>query len=112
MPSRDEPPFPWHRLILGLSGILVMLLVWRWATFHLYALPVTSLTAFQAITVNMMYVVAAIVIFMVTGKLIYDWKNTTSTQIITQAQTLFSKETESIDPQFQTPELQERYADQ
>lgn len=41
---------------------------------HLYTLPQQSLAGFVTITTNSFYVIGAIVIFMVTGRLIYEWK--------------------------------------
>ena len=68
----------WQRLTLSLIGILVIVLCWRWAVCHLYTLPEAALSPFTSITTNAFYVVAAIVVFMVTGKLVYDWKNQTA----------------------------------
>lgn len=65
---------PWQRLILSLAGILVIQGSWRWAVAHLYTLPVPALAGFVSITTNAFYVIGAIVIFMVTGRLIYEWK--------------------------------------
>lgn len=41
---------------------------------HLYSLPPEALTGFVSITTNTLYITGAIVIFMVTGRLVYDWK--------------------------------------
>lgn len=71
----------WQRLGLSLMGIGIVVGMWRWAVNHLYVLPDHSIVAFTSITNNSMYVVAALVIFFVTGKLIYDWKNTTATTL-------------------------------
>ena len=72
----------WQRLTLSLFGIVIVAAMWRWATFHLYALPQYSIAAFTSITNNASYVIGAIVIFMVTGRLVYDWKNQTISQVI------------------------------
>jgi len=72
-----KPPKSWHRMTLSLLGIIIIVLCWRWATAHLYTLPEVALAPFQSITNNAFYVVGAIVIFMVTGRLVYDWSNKT-----------------------------------
>lgn len=66
---------PWQRLALSVFGVIIIAGQWRWAVKHLYSLPEHSLPGFVAITNNESYTIAAIVIFMITGKLIYDWKN-------------------------------------
>lgn len=71
-------PPTWHRLVLSIIGVLVIQLSWRWAVCHLYTLPTPALAGFVSITTNAFYVIGAIVIFMVTGKLIYEWKMGTS----------------------------------
>jgi hypothetical protein len=65
---------PWQRLVLSLVGILLIQGSWRWAVAHLYTLPPAALAGFVSITTNSFYVIGAIVIFMVTGRLIYEWK--------------------------------------
>lgn len=65
---------PWQRLVLSLAGILVIQASWRWAVAHLYTLPPVALAGFVSITTNSFYVIGAIVIFMVTGRLIYEWR--------------------------------------
>ena len=64
---------PWQRLTLSLLGVLVICAVWRWAVWHLYTLPEHSVDAFAKITVATMQWIAGIVIFMVTGRLVYEW---------------------------------------
>jgi acetyl-CoA carboxylase carboxyltransferase component len=59
-------------------GIAVVQISWRWATSHLYSLPPEALAGFVSITTNTLYITGAIVIFMVTGRLVYDWKMGTS----------------------------------
>jgi len=51
---------------------------WRWAVEHLYTLPEIALAGFVTITTNTLYVTGAIVIFLVTGRMVYDWKMGTS----------------------------------
>lgn len=82
---------PWQRLALSIVGIGVLAGMWRWAVFHLYALPEHSIGAFASLTANTEYTISAIVIFMVTGRLIYDWKNNTASQIVEQTQHVFEK---------------------
>jgi hypothetical protein len=72
---RPRPRVPWQRLLISLLGVLVVALQWRWATNHLYTLPPAALPTFLSINNNTCYVIGAIVIFMVTGKLIYELKN-------------------------------------
>lgn len=72
-------------MALSLIGVAIIAAMWRWATFHLYVLPEHSITAFTSITNNASYVIGAIVVFMVTGRLIYDWKNSTTASVIQQA---------------------------
>jgi hypothetical protein len=70
-----------RRLILSLFGIAIVFLMWRWSTNYLYSLPATSIAAYTSITINAQYVVGALVIFFVTGRMVYDWKNTTSSAV-------------------------------
>jgi len=65
---------PWQRLVLSVLGVITIEGSWRWAVAHLYTLPPQSLAGFVTITTNSFYVIGAIVIFMVTGRLIYEWK--------------------------------------
>jgi hypothetical protein len=67
-----------QRLIISLIGITLIQISWRWAVAHLYTLPPEALAGFVSITTNTLYITGAIVIFMVTGRLIYDWKIGTS----------------------------------
>jgi hypothetical protein len=67
-------PATWQRLSLSVLGIILIQISWRWAVCHLYTLPSEALAGFVTITTNSFYVIGAIVIFMVTGKLIYEWK--------------------------------------
>jgi len=70
--------FAWQRLALSLIGIIMIEASWRWAVAHLYTLPVPALAGFVSLTTNCFYVIGAIVIFMVTGRLIYEWRMGTS----------------------------------
>jgi hypothetical protein len=63
-----------QRLIVSLVGIALIQASWRWAVCHLYTLPDPALAGFVTITTNAMYVTGAIVVFMVTGRMVYDWK--------------------------------------
>ena len=63
-----------QRLIVSLVGIGLIQASWRWAIAHLYTLPDVALAGFVTITTNAMYVTGAIVVFMVTGRMVYDWK--------------------------------------
>jgi hypothetical protein len=63
-----------QRLIVSLVGIGLIQASWRWAIAHLYTLPEVALAGFVTITTNCMYVTGAIVVFMVTGRMVYDWK--------------------------------------
>ncbi len=67
-----------QRLVISLVGIALIQISWRWSVAHLYSLPPEALAGFVSITTNALYITGAIVIFMVTGKLVYDWKVGTS----------------------------------
>ena len=71
-------PATWQRLVLSVLGIILIQISWRWAVAHLYTLPKEAYAGFVTITTNSFYVIGAIVIFMVTGRLIYEWKIGTS----------------------------------
>lgn len=87
---------PWQRIGLSIFGIAIIIFVWWWATKHLYVLPVTSITAFSSITTNSLYVIAALVIFFVTGQLFYTWTNQTTSNIIQEAKQYFEKQDVTI----------------
>lgn len=89
--------FPWQRLTLSLLGIAFVFLMWRWATLHLYVLPPHAIVAFNSITNNAFYVLGALVIFFVTGRLVYEWKNQTVSTVIDQAENIFEKREEKIE---------------
>ena len=63
-----------QRLVVSLVGIGLIQASWRWAVAHLYTLPDVAMAGFVTITTNSMYVTGAIVVFMVTGRMVYDWK--------------------------------------
>lgn len=70
----DLPKQVSQRLIISFLGILFIQICWNSATSHLYSLPTDALAGFVSITTNTLYITGAIVIFMVTGRLVYDWK--------------------------------------
>lgn len=76
-----KPRVPWQRLTLSIFAITIMLIVWKWSVNYLYDLPTETIASFTSLTTNMFYVVGAIVIFMISGKLIYDWKIQTAQSI-------------------------------
>lgn len=63
-----------QRLIVSIIGIALIQASWRWAVAHLYTLPEPAFAGFVTITTNTLYVTGAIVIFLVTGRMVYDWK--------------------------------------
>jgi hypothetical protein len=63
-----------QRLIVSLVGIALIQASWRWAVEHLYTLPEVALVGFVTITTNTLYITGAIVIFLVTGRMVYDWR--------------------------------------
>ena len=74
-PVRDNlPKTTWQRLLLSIFGVMMIEASWRWAVCHLYTLPTPALAGFVSLTTNAFYVIGAIVIFMVTGRLVYEWK--------------------------------------
>lgn len=77
MAVKTKPRRSWQRMVLSVFGVLIIQFTWRWAVAHLYTLPPHTIAAFVTLTTNTMYTISAIVVFMVTGKLVYDWRNTT-----------------------------------
>jgi hypothetical protein len=71
-------PIVSQRFLISLIGIILVQISWRWAVAHLYSLPPEALAGFVSITTNTLYITGAIVIFMVTGRLVYDWRMGTS----------------------------------
>ena len=109
---------PWQRMTLTAIGIVIIVVKWQWSVWHLYSLPEPSYSSFTTITINSDYVIGALVIFFVTGKLLYDWKNATTTQLAASTQDVMQRieehRKEEIDEtlrEFSGPELQERYGD-
>jgi hypothetical protein len=99
--------FPWQRFTVSILGIGVILFEWRWATNHLYSLPVTSISGFTSITTNAMYTIAVLVVFFVTGQVVWNWANQTTSNIIQEAQSYFAKEDTTIT----TREIAPKYLD-
>lgn len=89
-----NPHKSWRRLTLSVLGIAIVAANWRWAVAHLYTLPEHSIAVFASITNNAAYVIGAIVIFMVTGTLVYDWRNRTMSSIGAMFSKCASDETE------------------
>jgi hypothetical protein len=87
----------WQRITVALLGIAVEVGIWQWAVWHLYSLPPESVSSFTTITVNCFYVIAALVLFFVTGKLIYDLKVDTVAQVVTEGKALIEKKYEKIE---------------
>jgi hypothetical protein len=67
-------PIVSQRFLISLIGIILIQISWRWSVAHLYTLPTEAIAGFVSITTNTLYITGAIVIFMVTGRLVYDWK--------------------------------------
>jgi hypothetical protein len=91
-------PIVSQRFLISLIGVIIVQISWRWATSHLYSLPPEALAGFVSITTNTLYITGAIVIFMVTGRLVYDWKMGTSQiqEVISRADTIKAEITERI----------------
>jgi len=91
-------PIVSQRFLISLIGIILIQISWRWAVAHLYTLPPEALAGFVSITTNTLYITGAIVIFMVTGRLVYDWKMGTSQiqEVISRADTIKEEITERI----------------
>jgi hypothetical protein len=91
-------PIVSQRFLISLIGIILIQISWRWAVAHLYTLPPEALAGFVSITTNTLYITGAIVIFMVTGRLVYDWKMGTSQiqEVISRADTIKQEITERI----------------
>jgi len=91
-------PIVSQRFLISLIGIILIQISWRWAVAHLYTLPPEALAGFVSITTNTLYITGAIVIFMVTGRLVYDWKMGTSQiqEVVSRADTIKQEITERI----------------
>jgi hypothetical protein len=92
-----KQPVSWQRLTLSLIGIVVLAVFGVFDTWHLYSLPDYTMPAYQSITNNRNYVMGAIVIFMVTGRLIYEWKNSTTSAANSALEIIREKREERID---------------
>lgn len=103
--------FPWQRMALSLLGIAVVVGNWRWAVYHMYVLPPHAMSGFVSITNNAFYVVGALVVFFVTGRLIYEWKNQTITEVKEQASHIFERKEEKKDITI-TEKVDQRIVDQ
>lgn len=91
-------PIVSQRFLISLIGIILVQLSWRWSVAHLYTLPPDALAGFVSITTNTLYITGAIVIFMVTGRLVYDWKMGTNQiqEVASKAATIKEEITERI----------------
>lgn len=89
----------WQRLALSLFGIVIVAANWRWAVNHLYTLPEHSIAAFTSITNNAAYVIGAIVVFMITGRLITDWKTSAFTNLFSRSEDDPPSDTSATSPQ-------------
>lgn len=91
-------PIVSQRFLISLIGIILVQISWRWAVAHLYSLPPEALAGFVSITTNTLYITGAIVIFMVTGRLVYDWKMGTSQiqEVVSRADTIKEEITERV----------------
>jgi len=90
----------WQRLTLSLIGLLIIQATWSQAVTHLYKLPPAALAAFTTITVNSQYVVGAIVIFMVSGRMIYEWRMNTVSNVVEQGEQLLQEKRTPAPKQF------------
>lgn len=88
---------PWQRLALSLLGIGIIYLVWERSTNHLYSLPDHSIAAFTSLSTNVFYSIAVIVVFAITGKLVWDWKNSTAQTVVETAQHISQDIKQKID---------------
>ena len=87
-----------QRLLISLIGIILIQISWRWSIEHLYSLPHEALAGFVSITTNTLYITGAIVIWLVTGKFVYDWKMGTSQiqEVVSKANNIKEEITERI----------------
>lgn len=81
----DQPQYPqpvgtatWQRLSLSLLGIGIITWLWHHAVLHLYTLPGSSVAGFTTITTHAFYAVAVIIVFMITGRLVWEWAASSS----------------------------------
>jgi hypothetical protein len=97
----SPPPKSWHRLALSLFGISIIVGMWAWAVFHIYGLPPDKLASFTSITTNAFYAISVIIIFMITGRLVWEWSNASSsvTTVASEAKKLVEEKIERrVDP--------------
>jgi hypothetical protein len=101
----NKLPPTWQRLVLSVLGVLVIEGSWRWAVAHLYTLPPASLSGFVSLTTNAFYVIGAIIIFMVTGKLVYEWKMGSQQiqSVVSETQDLVTDAKESLNVKSNQP---------
>lgn len=85
---------PWQRLALSLFGVICTMLIWHVAIDKLEGIKPEAIASFTTLTVNTQYVIGIIVIFMVTGKMVTDWKTGTVSQVITETNHLVHDITE------------------
>jgi len=95
----------WQRMTLSMLGLVIIVLTWMQAVAHLYDLPPAALASFTTITVNAQYVIGAIVIFMVTGRLVYEWTNSTASSIVEQGTQLLHEERTPAPKHFDDPSI-------
>ena len=76
----------WQRLTLSLFGILCNMLIWKISIGGLASVRADCVSAYTTLTVNTQYVNAAIIVFMVTGKIFMDWKNATASEVVTSTE--------------------------
>lgn len=62
------------------------MLIWHLAIYRLTEMKVDYISAFTTLTVNTQYVIGAIIIFMVTGRLVYEWRNNTASEVMTSVE--------------------------
>ena len=92
MPHKNHisPTGTWQRLALCLFGLFLLAVTWYFTIGYLYTLPVAAIAGYVSITTNFFYTVAAIIIFMITGRLVYEWKMNTSQiqNVVSQAENI------------------------
>ncbi len=72
------PAKSWHRLALSLFGISIIVGMWVWAVSYIFHLPPEKLASFTSLTTNAFYTIAVIIVFMITGRLVWEWSNSTT----------------------------------
>jgi hypothetical protein len=71
-------------------GITLNTGIWAWAVAHIYHLPAEKLSAFVTLSTHAMYTNAIIIVFMITGRLVWEWSNASSA-VTTVATTIEKK---------------------